>query len=465
MDLHTRRFASEGPTYINLARLSTLVAGKIRAIVRSMPPFRIFQFVAATTPLALVMTDLVAQPKGFLYDEAGVPEYSLPDPLVADDGSAVTSAEQWQNARRAEILAHFENSVYGRRPAPPTQPVYTVTASDENALGGKAIRKQVTLRFEQEAFNLALHVLIYLPKSSDTNAPVFLGYNFNGNHTIHDDPGIHLTTRWVRNRSEGHINHEATEVARGTSAKRWPLEMIVDRGYGLVTAYYGDIESDHAEGWKNGIRAHYTEDAAGKPLPLEDWSAITAWAWGLSRIVDYFETTDEIDAQRVALIGHSRLGKTALWAGATDERFAITISNNSGCGGAALSRRAFGETVARINTSFPHWFNASFKRYNGNENALPVDQHQLIALMAPRPVYIASAEEDLWADPNGEFLAAKAASPVFELFGLDGVGAETQPPVNSPIGGSVGYHIRTGAHDVTDYDWKQYLDFADRHMK
>lgn len=415
--------------------------------------------------LPVLMNTADARKKGFIYEESEVPAYTLPDPLAADDGSAVTSASQWKESRRAEILNHFEQSVYGRRPGKPEALEFTITSEDENALGGLARRKQLSVLFEGGGRPFAVHVLLYIPNSANGPAPVFIGYNFNGNHSIHADPGIDLSKSWMRKNDNGNANHRATESARGAGSNRWPVETILKRGYAVATAYYGDVEPDHANGWKDGIRSYYETDAQGHALKRENWSAITAWSWALSRIVDYFETDSDIDAERIALLGHSRLGKTSLWAGATDERFAVIISNNSGCGGAALSRRSFGETVKQINTSFPHWFNSSFKAFNGNEGALPVDQHELIALLAPRPVYVASAVEDEWADPNGEFLSAKAASPVYELFGKKGVGVDMQPPIDSPVGDFIGYHVRSGGHAVTDFDWAQYLDFADRHLK
>lgn len=420
---------------------------------------------AVALPTLLLMNDAAAQPAGYNYDEAKVPPYTLPDPLVANDGSKVTTADHWKTSRRAEVLKLFEQHVFGRRPAKLKETKFEVRSVERGVLGGRAVRKQVTIHLLGESQPEKLHVLMYLPDGITTPVPMFVGYNFDGNHAVHVDPGIELSTNWMREATApGVKEHRATEEGRGREASRWQVEMLLGRGYGLATAYYGDIEPDHAEGWKTGLRAKVDTDQHGQPLALEDWSAISAWAWGLSRVMDYLETDDNVNTNQVVVMGHSRLGKTSLWAGANDERFAITISNESGCGGAALSRRIFGETVKRINTSFPHWFCKKHKTYDDNEAACPVDHHELIALMAPRPVYVASAAEDLWADPKGEFLGAKHAEPVYALFGKTGLGVEAQPPLDTPVGDAIGYHVRTGKHDVTAYDWEQYLNFADRHF-
>jgi hypothetical protein len=394
------------------------------------------------------------------YDESKVPDFTVPDPLITQAGQKVTTAEQWNKERRPEILKLFQTSTYGKSPGKPKDLHFEVTAVDKNALGGKAIRKEVTVYFTKDKTGPKMHLLIYLPANATKPVPVFLGLNFNGNHTIHADPGITLGTVW-----KGGVAKQAAASSRGEDASRWQVEEILARGYGLVTIYYGDIEPDFNSGLPHSIRSLFFKPGQTEPAD-DDWGAIGAWAWGLSRALDYLETDPAIDASRVIVIGHSRLGKTALWAGAQDQRIAITISNDSGCGGAALSRRKFGETIARINTSFPHWFCKNFREYNDHEDKRPVDQHELIALIAPRPVYVASAEDDKWADPKGEFLSMVYAEPVYKLLGTDGLGgAKTPPPVNQPIHHTEGYHIRTGKHDVTLYDWQRYLDFADKHLK
>lgn len=397
-----------------------------------------------------------------IYDEAKVPDYTLPDPLVFEDGTLVTDAEDWTSHRRPEILALFEHHVYGRAPDRPSGMIVEVSDPVKDTLNGLATRKEIAVRFTANPEDPTMHILVYLPNRDERPAPLFLGLNFWGNHTIHSDPEIPLATAWMRNNPElGIVDHRAIEASRGTASSRWPVEMILRRGYGLATIYCGDIDPDFDDGFENGVHGLFPrDDSAG-----DAWATISAWAWGLCRALDAFEEDSAIDTSRVAVMGHSRLGKTALWAGAADPRFALVISNNSGCGGAALSRRRFGETVERINTTFPHWFCSNFSLYNNREEALPVDQHELIALIAPRPVYVASAEEDLWADPRGEFLSAAAAGPVYELLGKKSLPAETMPDVNQPVWSTVGYHIRTGGHDVTPFDWAQYLAFADTHLR
>jgi len=287
-----------------------------------------------------------------------------------------------------------------------------------------------------------------------------MGLNFRGNHAVHADPGIVLADAWIP-ASQGVVDGRATDAARGATYSRWPVELIIDHGYALVTAYYGDLDPDlddqREHDFLDGIHPLFARSE--RP---DEWGAIGAWAWGLSRAMDYLQTDSDIDAQRVALTGHSRLGKTALWAGAQDERFALVIPNNSGCGGDAIARRCFGETIAFINNRFPYWFCKNYRQYADNEQAMPFDKHELVSLIAPRPVYLCSAAEDLWADPRGQFLSAKAAAKVYQFLGAGTLDAADMPPIDQPVHSRVGYHIRAGKHDVTTWDWQQYLAFANR---
>ena len=411
---------------------------------------------------------LFAQPEGTIYDEAEVPAYELPALLTSSEGDSIATPKQWL-PRRAELLSLFEEHMYGKVPGTLDTLLFVIASEDTAALSGTAIRREVTVYFTPDKKGPSMSLLMYLPAQTAQPVPLFLGLNFYGNHSIQDDPSITLSSRWMRaNEDYGIVDHRATEASRGVRAYRWPVASILERGYGLATIYCGDLDPDkgrnEAVDFQDGVHPLFYADGQSQPKANE-WGAIGAWAWGLQRAVDYLETDKSVNVEQLIVIGHSRLGKAALWAGAQDERFAVVISNDSGCGGAALSRRRYGETVEVINTAFPHWFNDNFPRYNNREDQLPVDQHMLIATIAPRPVYVASAEEDRWADPKGEFLSVYHAHPVYQLLGTSGLPTDSMPPVNQPVMGKMGYHVRTGPHDITQYDWEKYLDFADQHLQ
>lgn len=321
-----------------------------------------------------------------------------------------------------------------------------------------ATQEEVALTISNGKGQIKITMLLTLPKKVKGPAPMFLGLNFYGNHVASTNKEVSLNSNYVINsQGMGITNHLAGEDVRGKRSSNWPVDRILENGYGLATIHCADIDPDFDDGFKNGV--HSLLDT---PPGADQWGTVAAWAWGLSRAMDYLERDERIDSKKVAVIGHSRLGKAALWAGAIDTRFSLVISNNSGCGGAALSRRRIGETVEAINTRFPHWFCKNFHQYNNKEDELPLDQHMLIALMAPRPVYVASATEDQWADPKGEYTSLHLASPVYSLYGFETFTNQEKVAPDSPINiGKQGYHIRTGKHALTTYDWDQYLKFAD----
>ncbi len=385
---------------------------------------------------------------------------ALPSAMVMNNGTPVTTVNQWRE-RRKELLDMFAREMYGVSPGRPANMRFVVTETDKHALHGMATRKQVTVLFNGKEDGPAMHLLMYVPNNAHHPVPAILGLNFYGNHAVSMDAAITMSTSWMDNHDIGVVNHLATEASRGADTTRWPLDMILGRGYALITAYRGDIDPDYDDGFKNGVHALYPE-LQGRG---DNFSTVAAWAWSLSRALDYLETDKDIDAKKVVAFGWSRLGKAALWAGANDERFRVVISNESGAGGAKLFHHVSGEDIRRLTTVFPHWFCLNFRKYAGQHSCLPFDQHMMVSLIAPRPVYIASAEEDANADPLGEFLTAKAADPVYRFLGTAGLPVEAMPAVGHPVSGQIGYHVRPGQHDVTRYDWEQYLNFADRHLK
>jgi len=394
---------------------------------------------------AALVAKLSASKPEFIYDESRVPEFTLPDPLLSVNGTNVSDAAGWLG-RRNETLELFRSHVYGRRPKLNYDVMFEVTEENQGLFDGNATGRAVTVTIASGAEKYSFPLLVFIPTKNKST----------GSSPTGSCPAvIHIN------------NREFPTLATAITDQDgfWPVENLIKRGYVACAVSTSAIDPDRADGFNQGVRGFFAKAAGDASAVAGDdaWKALSAWGWGASRALDYLLTLDQVDKSKIALIGHSRGGKSALWAAAEDTRFAIVCSNNSGCGGAALSRRAYGETVARITNSFPHWFCDRFATYSGIESKLPIDQHQLIALIAPRPVYVTSASEDLWADPRGEYLSLVEAASVYKLLGQDAIGTHEMATLEEPrIVGKTGYHIRSGQHGLNAYDWEKYLDFCDK---
>ena len=394
-------------------------------------------------------------------DEKDVAQYTLPDPLLKEDGSYVTTPFEWHNFQRSYILDMLKKYEYGEILPRPDEMSFQLLNCRQGALGGKAVRKEVRITCSMlDGRSHSFKILIYLPANASGPVPAFLGLNFKGNQNTTVEKDV-IPTGY---RFPGVLVDEGS----GVQHHRWIPEEIVARNYATVTCCYHDIFPDRADGIGDSVaKLFFTPAEYGKFG--EKYSVIGAWAWGLSRIMDYLELDPDIDSSRVAVHGHSRLGKTSLWAGAVDTRYKMVISNDSGCGGGALHKRKFGENLSQhfqhhINMGVPSWFVNEAERFIYKEEELPIDQHELLAMIAPRPLAVGTATEDRAADPKGEFLACKAASLVYRLYGSCGLTVDEMPGPDIHCAGDISFHCRTGKHDHTPQDWGYYLDLADKYL-
>jgi hypothetical protein len=384
----------------------------------------------------------------------------LPDPLVMFNGERVATREQWLRQRRPELKALFQHYMYGYAPPAPAKVDTKIERQDRRYFGGKATKKELTLAFGPPDCP-KIRLLLVVPNGRTGPAPVFVGMNFCGNYALVDDPDVPRPGGWVYPGQPGVSDSRATEAGRGKQADVWDLEGTVGCGYAVATFYNGDVDPDRPD-LREGIQPHLR---TGKEPGPHDWGTIAAWAWGIGRAVDYLVTDPDLARGRIAVVGHSRLGKAALLAAALDERVALAIPHQAGCGGTAPSRGKVGESVKQINDRFPHWFCGAFKEFNDRPERLPFDQHCLVALVAPRPVLFTNAVEDAWANPRGQFDVLRAADPVYRFLGVEGLSAERMPEPGRLVDSRLGYFIRPGKHSMGKEDWRVFLDFADKHLK
>lgn len=387
------------------------------------------------------------------YDEAQIPAYTLPDLLAGSDAAA------WP-VRRDELLELFRRHVYGRAPEAGWRLDAVRSRGPVPAWNGRAERSEITATLAGPCGERRFTILLHVPAAARGPVPLLLGLNFCGNHTVVCDPWPTVPTAWMPPHEEwGFAGGPGRAADRGLSAGRWPISWLCAEGFAVATIAYGELEPDRPGAWADGLRGAF--HAADPAVDPEAWGAIAAWAFGASRALDAVLACEpRIDPARTGVVGHSRLGKTALWVAAQDTRFAWAMSNDSGCQGAALARRRIGERQARLNAVFPHWCCIASRRFDERESELPVDQHMLLALIAPRILHVASAAADLWADPRGEFLSCVHASPAWELLGVSGlgVGADGMPAPGGAVGAHLRYHIRPGRHDMPEADWWRLVE-------
>jgi pimeloyl-ACP methyl ester carboxylesterase len=405
------------------------------------------------------------------------PQAELPNPLVTLSGKKVESKEEWEQVRRPELKHLFQHYMYGKLPPKPASLNVQQLFVDPQGLGGKATLRELRVEFTwpgkspgeaPQPSRHKLHVLLVTPNQRQAPAPVFVGLNFCGNHAIVDSDQVHIPETWIYRSCKGVENDRATPAGRGGQAEVWNVDLIVERGYAFASFYSGDIDPDTAD-FADGLAAELKPDLQ---FTGDDPGTIACWAWGFHRVIDALQqhepelakTGSKLDLNKIAVVGHSRNGKTALLASALDERIALAIPSQAGCGGTAPSRGTIGESVKRINTSFPHWFCDNFTLFNDEPQRLPFDQNCLAALCAPRPVLFANAEEDAWANPAGQLDVLKAAAPAYALYGKKGIEADAQAEMNKLIGHELGYFIRPGKHSMNRQDWEAFLDFADKHF-
>lgn len=434
--------------------------------VRRVRSLRIILFFQALA-LASVCTAQAPRSAPYIHAETDVPLYTAFSPLQGPDGVSFTARPEWQS-KRAANLDLLQREMYGVTPSAVLHLRVIAKEKSAGVFGGKATRWQLTLAQTSTPGAPAIHLLVYLPAHAHAPGPVpvFLGLNYGGNQSTTADPAVHLGTVWIADPQNRMVLHPqtATEASRGKGASEWPIDTLLQRGYGFATVYDGDLEPDFDGGAAYGFRS--LPELAQPNIPTDQrWAAIGVWAWGLSRSLDALGAIPGVDSHRVIVIGHSRLGKAALWAAAQDTRFVAAISNESGKGGAALMRRDFGETVEHLNVRFPYWFDQRFRKYTRNQQALPFDSSLLLGLIAPRPLFVASAAGDASLDARGEFLATEAAGSIYRLYGITGVPSGPMPPTDTVVGSRLRYYIRPGKHDMTNEDWDQYLNFADQEVR